>query len=137
MKKTVKEPEILVDEPDESDKVEIWRKKQLVLPEEVVEQLALWHGGQNTATYRLMSTGMRNLVSPAMIYDAELELESIKARGQEKKDLEELLGELEGIRRFWQEHTGQSAGMDLMDEDIEHDDANYDFDDEEAEELLS
>ncbi len=115
-----------------------WRKRQIILPEELVTKLFEWHGGQFTAIYALASSGMRGLVSLSMIDAASVEisvdikdLDSRKRRRfpkstQEKKleirELKELLGELETIRQFWKEHSAKESGMEA------EEDFDYDFD---------
>jgi hypothetical protein len=110
-----------------------WRERCIILPEEIVEQLFLWHGGQSSAAYALASTGMRELVSLSMIDAAVSELERVKrgwGRSRVTKEnmdarnaVEALLGDLSSVRHFWKEHSAKEAGMDV--EKYEYDQADY------------
>lgn len=103
-----------------------WRKRQIMLPEGLVEKLFEWHGGQSTAVYALASTGMRDLVSLSMIDAAkeELDKDRSRVRGQkEKRELAATVTGLDEVRHFWREHSAQEAGMDV--EEYEYDRANY------------
>lgn len=102
-----------------------WRERCIILPEEVVERLFRWHGGQSTAAYALASTGMRELVSLSMIDAAVTELEAVEAklRSREKRELGHLLDELQTVRHFWKEHSAEEAGLDVG--KYEYDQADY------------
>lgn len=100
---------------------QLWRKRCLVLPGEVVERLFQWNGGQSTMIYRLASSGMRQPVSLSMIDMAIKEgewAEKSLPRGAKKKDLGRLLDDLQVIRHFWKEHGVQEAAY-------EYDNADY------------
>lgn len=109
-----------------ADRRNEWRKRQIILPDPALaredenKSLALWlsewHGGQFTAVYALSSTGAENLVSLSMIDAALDELESEKPDAETKKDLEDLIGDLDTVRVYWREHSAKEAGM-LVGED--------------------
>lgn len=89
------------------------RRQQIILPEGVIAMLAKLHGGQGSATYALMSTGMQNLVSLSMIDAAvyELEAERSRARAEHRKLYEDAVLELRDIRQNWREHSAEEAGL--------------------------
>jgi hypothetical protein len=99
-----------------------YRKAFLILDPEVVQHLYEWHGGQFTPTYALASTGQNNLVSPKMIEDAISELESVarKQRGKLKKDINALIGDLDAVVSYPQEHSAREAGMDIAESEYEY-----------------
>lgn len=91
-----------------------YHRRNVILPHEVRETLQGWTGGQSSMTYSLMSTGMNDYVSPSMIDAAVSELEydlgKLKAKKDREskklaKELEELIGELDGIARFSDEFS--------------------------------
>jgi len=120
-----------------------WRKRQIILPEELIKGLFEWHGGQSTAIYALASTGMRDLVSLSMIDAAVLEMEQVKlGRGRsrvtkenmnERNAFEALLGDLGSVRHYWKEHSAKEAGMDV--DEYEKDGADYGLSAEEEAEI--
>ena len=91
-----------------------WRKRQIVLPDTLVERLFDWHGGQSSMVYALASTGMRHLVSLSMIDGAIDELIGVKARSRGKgmRGLKPVIDGLGEVRQFWKEHSAKEAGMD-------------------------
>lgn len=116
-----------------------WRKRQIILEPELVEQLFDWHGGQFTPTYALASTGQNNLVSLSMI-DAVLNELGPLSRSQstpkrDRAELRDLLGDLDAVRRFWREHSAEWAGMDIK--EYEYDTADYGLTPEEEVEILT
>ena len=108
-----------------------WRERCIVLPEEIVEGLFEWHGGQGSSVYALASTGMRDLVSLSMIDAALSDLEHIQkapthTHGTSKVDrkhLKNLIDELHTVRQYWQEHSAEEAGMEV--DKYEYDGADY------------
>ncbi len=122
-------------ELDEDGRNMEWRKRQIILPEELVGKLFEWHNGQDSSVYALASCGMRDLVSLSMIDAAVQELELLHAQMKRKEreqaeDLEECIGELSGVRSFWKENSYKEAGMSLSDSEIEFDETDYDMEDE-------
>lgn len=99
-----------------------YRKAFLILDPEVVQHLFEWHGGQSTPTYSLASTGMNNLVSPKMIEDAigELERTARTLRGKLKKDINALIGDLDAVVSYPEEHSARVAGMDIAEGEYEY-----------------
>lgn len=88
-----------------------WRKRCIVLPEDLVERLFHWHGGQSTNLYALASTGMRHLVSLSMIDNAMSEIESFigKTKGKDRRSVEDLHADLERVRLYWKEHSAHES----------------------------
>jgi hypothetical protein len=122
-----------------------WRKRQIILEPELVEQLSGWHSGMD-AVYALSSTGASHLVSLSMI-DAALPLLR-RSEAQEKSDLAnkqlsnafpkgraqrtlnlhgltKLINDLEDVRTYWYEHSADNAGMDIDEVSYQYDGANY------------
>lgn len=88
--------------------------RNIVLPVEVYEGLTQWHDSMWDPIYALHSTGRNNLVSLEMIdaaYDS-LEHHVRRSTGAVKKQGLELLGELDGVRTFWQEHSAKAYGIE-------------------------
>ena len=110
-----------------------WRRREIMLPEELVPKLFDWHGGQFTAVYALASTGMRNLVSLSMIDAALRELEGVerKARAADRENLSEVIGELQAVRSYWKEHSYEESGAAEEGQEYEMDTADYGLDPEE------
>lgn len=109
-----------------------WRKRQIVLPADLVARLFEVHGGQFTATYALASSGMRDLVSLSMIDACKAELEALQgsrswqsASRADKLELDAAVNGLSEVRQFWRESSAKEAGMDLGDDDYEYDEADY------------
>lgn len=91
-------------------------KRHLILSSDIIERLSQWHGGQWTATYSLLSTGLNNLVSPAMVEAAIDELASVEKRIKDKKTLGELyilIGDLQMMVDYPEEFDARAAGMDV------------------------
>lgn len=110
-----------------------WRRREIVLPEPLVERLFEWHGGQDTAIYALASIGMRNLVSLSMIDAAMAELErDARARLtlQDKKSLKHVIAGLSEVRQYWKEHSHRDSGAALEESEYEMDVADYGLDPE-------
>ncbi len=96
----------------------IWRKRQIALPPEIVSELYAWHGGQFTPTYALASTAHSDFVSLSMIDGAIVDLDSTK--GKKPKDLRDLIGDLYVVREYWKEHAEK-----LTDSETKYDRADY------------
>jgi hypothetical protein len=106
-----------------------WRRRQIILPSEIVHALSEWHGGQYTATYALMSSGMNDLVSLSMIDAAVEDL----TPQRDEEEVQELIDELIHVRQYWQEHSAKEAGMlEGRDEEefYEYDAMDYGIEDE-------
>lgn len=108
----------------------LWRKRQIILPPELVEELFAWHGGQFTPTYALASTGFDDLVSLSMLDAALTELErDVRAtKGNAKKELANVVAGVEGIRWYWKESSAREAGMGLSEDEYEYDHQDYGMD---------
>jgi hypothetical protein len=67
------------------------------------------------AVYALSSTGSENLVSLSMIDAAMNLLRGLgrRTKGKDRKDLAELVGDLETARTYWKESSAKEAGMDI------------------------
>lgn len=100
--------------PSEQNKE--WRRRQVILPTEIYVALQEWHGGQNSATYALMSTGGSDLVSLSMLDAAAAELR--RSKGPRGSGAQALADEIETVRQYWREYSAQEAGM-LADRDPE------------------
>jgi len=111
---------------------EEWRRRQIILPETLVERLFEWHGGQSTAIYALASSGMRGLVSLSMLDAAIVELEKEKksARGRRRTELNAVLGGAQEARTYWREHSAKEAGVDVDEYDYDTTDYGLSADDE-------
>lgn len=98
-----------------------WRKRQIILPEELVARIDAWHGGQHTAVYALASSGRQDLVSMSMIDAATEDLisDTRLARGAQKRELNHVLQGLANVRHFWREHSAKEAGLE-SDPDFEY-----------------
>lgn len=109
-------------------------KMQIILPHpapsreedgaSLAEWVSEWHGGQNTATYRLASIGSNNLVSLSMIDAAIDELEKIPSTAKypedvDRENLEALIGDLDLVRSSWKEFSAKEAGLE-SDPDFEY-----------------
>jgi hypothetical protein len=94
-----------------------WRHKQIAVPQQIVEDLAVWHGGQSAPTYALMSWGMRHPVSLSMIDSAISELEGVKsrARASDVRGLGTVIGRLKKFRKNWRKARVKSDGYDARD----------------------
>lgn len=95
-----------------------YHRRNIILPEGLAESVLSWHGGQNSYTYSLGSVGMEDYVSASMIDAAvdELEMDSRKMPvGDDRRDLENLIGELDAVARFASEHTAEEAGLGDVD----------------------
>jgi hypothetical protein len=117
-----------------------WRKMQIILEPELVERLSGWHSGMD-AVYALSSTGRQNLVSLSMI-DAALDLlrrdgRKAKPGSKDRKDLAELVGDLESVRTYWREHSAKEAGMEDEDFVYRFDRQNYGMTPAEEAEILT
>lgn len=125
-----------------------WRLRQIILPEEVRHRVEDWHGGQGSATYRIVSIGYKHLVSLSMIDRALLELErelrmderpahGLSGRSRmsrsERQSLEGTAGELAAVRAFWREHSAKEAGLEEHDEG--YDELDYGLTAEEEREI--
>ena len=100
-----------------------YKKRFLILPEGVAEQLYNWHGGQWSGVYSLASTGDHDLVSPAMIERAISELEQDRKRVKSRKDkreLDNLISELDMVLSSPREFSAREAGMDIEESDYEY-----------------
>jgi len=89
-----------------------YARQHLILPQEYIEELALWHGGQDSATYRLLSIGMRGYVSQSMVEDAVDELEQTKAPRGQKKALEDLVSNLWSVQQNPSEYSVEESGVE-------------------------
>ena len=102
----------------------LWRQRQIILPEELVERLFQVHGGQGDPVYALASSGMRNLVSLSMM-DAALDtLSSQRGRAAQGLVLHVFDG-LTEVRQYWKEFSAKEAGMGMEEGDYEMDTADY------------
>lgn len=113
-----------------------WRKRQIILPPELVTELSQWHASQDDPLYALSSTGAADLVSLSMIDAALASLEDAKREaelsagemgGPFVKQIDDVQGDLSTVRQFWKEHSAQESGMDTEDEDFtwEYDKRDY------------
>ena len=111
---------------------EEWRRRQIILPETLVERLFEWHGGLFTAIYALASSGMRDLVSLSMIDAAMVELEKEKksARGARRAELNAVIAGAQEARTFWREHSAKEAGLDVDEYEYDTNDYGLSADDE-------
>lgn len=101
----------------ESGSPEYYRRN-LILPHEVIEPLYSWHGGQYTGVYSLASTGDHDYVSQSMVDRALSELESDYKKVKNKKDKKELgnlIGELEMVSSSPREFSTKEAGVGDVD----------------------
>jgi hypothetical protein len=94
-----------------------WRHKQIAMPQQSIEDLALWHGGQSAPTYALMSWGMRHPVSLSMIDSAISELEGVQSRGPAGavRGLGAVIGRLKKHRKNWRRYAVKPDGYDARD----------------------
>jgi hypothetical protein len=99
-------------------------RRNLILPDragddgpKVIDTLYAWHGGQFTGVYSLASTGDHDYVSASMIDRAltELRADVKKAKGKDKKELKEVIGELQMVIDFPNEFTVKAATGDDVD----------------------
>ncbi len=93
-----------------------YKKRFIILPEGVATQLYNWHGGQWSGVYSLASTGDHDLVSPAMIERAISELEQDRSKiknRKDKRDLGNLIGELDMVLSSPYEFSAKEAGMEI------------------------
>jgi hypothetical protein len=114
-----------------------WRKRQIVMERELADRVCDWHGGQWTATYALCSTGQGHLVSLSMLDAAIDELVNVHreksrfpgSRGRaSRKDLNEVIGELQLLRQYWRESSAKEYGIEA--EGYDTADYGYDADEE-------
>lgn len=88
-----------------------YHRRNVILDEDLALKAMDWHGGQGSMVYSLASTAYAgHLVSPSMIDAAIVELEQDR-RGEHDKgdrklaeDLANLIGELDDVARFSDEH---------------------------------
>lgn len=81
--------------------------RDLILPSDLCERVASWHGGQWTACYSLCSTGACDYVSVEMLENAADELEGPAGRydtPEMRADREDLAGELRMVAAYPEEH---------------------------------
>lgn len=99
-----------------------YRKAFLIVDPDIIRTLSYWTGSQSSATYSLASTGSHKLVSPGMIDDAiyELERELRKVSGNVKKELKNLIADLDAIVSYPEEHSARAAGMDIAEDEYEY-----------------
>jgi hypothetical protein len=113
----------------------LWRLRQIVMDEELVGRICDWHGGQSTALYALCSTGRSHLVSLSMIDEALRELRSTRRTTgfsrKDRRDLDDVIWDLESERMYWKESTAKAAGMEKHDEGYDTRDYGYDPEEEE------
>lgn len=105
------------------------RKREIILPHELIEPLSQWHSGMDSI-YALSSTGANDLVSISMITRALEELERIQRRHPDD-ELDNLIGELQMITMSPREFSAREAGMDI--EEYEFDRVNDEHSDPEDE----
>lgn len=99
-----------------------YHRRNVILDDEIALAAMDWHGGQGSMVYSLASTAHAGkLVSPAMLDAAVAELEANKPlpKGyskKDRKDLDDLIGELDARARFSDEFTIREAtGEDIDD----------------------
>ncbi len=96
-----------------------YHRRNVILDQDLALRVMDWHGGQGSMVYSLASTGYAGkLVSPSMIDAAvgELERDLAGANAEEKRDLDEIIGELDGVARGSWEHTYlEATGEDIDD----------------------
>jgi hypothetical protein len=95
-----------------------YHRRNLVLDADTAADVMMWHEGQGTALYSLGSLGATDYVSPAMIDAAASELERIErsVRGKkERKEIGDLIAELDACARYSEEHTTKEAGLGDID----------------------
>ena len=81
--------------------------RNLILPSDLCERVASWHGGQWSACYSLCSTGLCDYVSVAMLEDAADELEASAGKydtPELRADREDLAGELRTMAAYPEEY---------------------------------
>ncbi len=95
-----------------------YHRRNLILDQELALEAMNWHGGQGSYVYSLASTAMNDYVSPSMIDAAVNELErdlsKIKKKS-DRKELENLIGELDMRARGSEEFTTKEYGVGDVD----------------------
>ena len=108
----------------------------VALDVDLLRKLEGWTGSQDSYTYALASTGASHLVSQSMIDAAIDELESDLRRppkpgfwkgwsAKNKKELREVIGELDSVRRYPEEFSAEASGMDTEDMQYKFDERDY------------
>lgn len=94
-------PRVAEDSPD-------YGRQFLVIDSDVITRLTNWTGSQGSATYSLASRGASHPVSPEMLDEGISELESVRSRTKgrkEKRELSDLIGDLDTIAAYPEEHS--------------------------------
>lgn len=94
-------------------------RRNLIIDPDLVERASHWHGGQGTALYSFTSTASHDYVSPSMIQSAIGDLEYSKSKlsrhNRSRKELDEIIGELDAIMNFPSEFSTKEAGLGDVD----------------------
>jgi hypothetical protein len=92
--------------------------RNVVLDEELVERIFQWHGGQNTMTYSLASTGLNDFVSPSMCDAAADELAQAPKHPlspEDEEDRHDLWATLQDLADYPDENTAEHMGCSTSD----------------------
>lgn len=92
--------------------------RNIVLEEELCERVSRWHGGQDTMTYSLCSTGMNDFVSSSMCDAAADELmrpTKFARASEDQEDCDDLIATLQDLADYPDENTAEHMGCSTKD----------------------
>lgn len=103
--------------PERQEGGALYETRDIILTEEILKPLASWHGGQDSYTYSLLSTGRTSMeYLEGAIRELNRDKKALKFhKGYTKKDrleLRNLISELEMLSEYPEEFTAKSYGLE-------------------------